>query len=74
MDYTYIESSLQTIPVAMSGKFSGCREQPVFNRYAYNWNVNKLDYIPHLSNPAIWLVEIAFINFNCSCKIPGNHA
>ena len=25
-------------------------------------------YIPHLSNPAIWLVEIAFINFNCSCK------
>ena len=31
---------------------------------------NNMYYIPHLSNPAIWLVEIAFINFNCSRKFP----
>ena len=40
------------------------------------WRVivgDNIYYIPHLRNPAIWLVEIAFINFNYFCKIPNNH-
>ena len=45
-----------------------------YHRLGDHLGNDSLYYIPHLSNPAIWLVEIAFINFNCSCKIPGNHA
>ena len=33
-----MESSLHTLLVAMSGKPSGCLEQPLFERYAYNLN------------------------------------
>ena len=33
-----LESSLHTLLVGMSGKLSGCQEQPVFERYASHFN------------------------------------
>ena len=37
----HLEASLHTLHVDMSGKLSGCQEQPLFKEYASKLNVSK---------------------------------